>query len=80
MWSFEPSDVDVFKLICLFEIFGLPDCSAELVLKYSQRLGGGGTRTEFLDLLASQQAGGGTTYAEVQRRFVADARRRFSPA
>ena len=79
MWSFEPSDVDVFKLICLFEIFGLPDCSAELVLKYDQRLGDRRTRSKFLDILASQQAGERTAYGDLQRRFADDARRRFSP-
>ena len=47
-WGFEPSATDVHKLMCLFEIFGLPDCSAELVLKYGARLGGEQTRSEYL--------------------------------
>jgi len=79
MWEFRPSAVDVFKLMCLFEIFGLPDCAAELILEHEQLLGGERTRTELLDILAAQQAGAGTTYAELQHRFDAEARRRFSP-
>ena len=75
-WGFEPSSVDLRKLMCLFEIFGVPDCSAELVLKYGERLGDGPTRSAFLDALAAQQTG--ETYEELQRRFARDARRRFS--
>ena len=56
MWEFEPSPVDLLKLMCLFEIFGLPDCSAELVLKYAQIVGDDETRTRYLDVLAAQQS------------------------
>ena len=80
MWSFRPSAIDVLKLMCLFEIFGLPDCAAELILKYRGLLGHERVRTGLLDLLASEQAGAATTYASLQRRFADDARRRFSPA
>ena len=78
MWSFQPSAVDIFKLMCLFEIFGLPDCAAELILKYRELLGDERTRTELLDMLAEDQAG--TTFADLHRRFEDDARRRFSPS
>jgi FkbM family methyltransferase len=80
MWSFAPSGVDVLKLMCLFEIFGLPDCSAELILKYGPSVGDERLRTRLLDLLAAEQVGEGTTYAALQRRFADDARRRFAPA
>ena len=76
-WAFVPSQTDVYKLMCLFEIFGLVDCAAELVLKYRELVGDGPSRTRFLDILASEQTGGGT-YAEVQRAFARDARRRFA--
>jgi FkbM family methyltransferase len=75
-WGFEPSTTDVHKLMCLFEIFGLPDCAAELIVKYRALLPH--ERTDLLDLLAAQQAGAGTTYADIQRRFASEARRRFS--
>jgi FkbM family methyltransferase len=78
-WRFEPSPTDVHKLMCLFEIFGLPDCSAELVLKYGERLGGDRTRSEYLDILASEQSGERTTYAALHRAFADEARRRFAP-
>ena len=79
-WGFRPTSADILKLMCLFEIFGLPDCSAELVLKYPEEVGGERTRSEFLDILASEQSGEATTYADLQRGFAADARRRFSPS
>lgn len=78
-WGLQPSRIEVLKLMCLFEIFGLPDCSAELVLKYRDQLGNGRTRSEYLNLLASEQSGERTTYADLQRDFADDARRRFSP-
>jgi hypothetical protein len=80
MWSFRPTAVDIFKLMCLFEIFGLSDCAAELILKYRELLGHARTRTDLLDLLAAEQNGAGTTYAELHRRFASEARRRFAPS
>lgn len=32
------SDMQVIKMSCIFEIFGLPDCAAELLLEYSDQL------------------------------------------
>lgn len=78
-WGFEPRRIDLCKLICLFEIFGLADCSAELVLKYRGALGDGAARTTYLDVLAAQQTDGEMSYEELQRAFAEDARRRFSP-
>ena len=80
MWGFEPSYVDLCKLMCLFEILGLPDCAAELVLKYGESFGDAGTRNSFLDIFAAQQSGGLETYASLQQRFARDARQRFSPS
>jgi FkbM family methyltransferase len=78
-WGFRPSDVDVLKLICLFEIFGLPDCAAELVLEYGELVGNGATRSEFLDVLATEQAGATRSFADLHQRFAEEAVRRFSP-
>jgi hypothetical protein len=33
-WPLAPSPLKILKLACLFEIFGLNDCAAELLLKY----------------------------------------------
>jgi FkbM family methyltransferase len=79
MWGFRPTAVDLFKLMCLFEIFGMPDCAAELILEHGQLLGDERTGTELLDILAAQQVGAETTYADLLHGFDADARRRFSP-
>jgi hypothetical protein len=79
MWTFRPTTIDVLKLMCLFEIFGLPDCSAELLLKYGDRLGDERSRSRSLDILASEQTGFETTYAELQRSFASEVRRRFAP-
>jgi FkbM family methyltransferase len=76
-WAFEPTIEDVLKLACLFEIFGMPDCSAELIVKYGQRVGSERERTELLDILASEQAGVETTHSDLLREFAADAVTRF---
>ena len=65
--------VDVLKLMCLFEIFGLPDCAAELVLVYGELVGNGATRSGFLDVLASEQTGAMRSFVDLHRRFVEDA-------
>jgi hypothetical protein len=78
MWGFEPSRVDLYKLISMFEIFGLVDCAAELVLKYGPHLGSETDCAAFLDVLAGEQSGTGMSYAALQREFAEDARRRFS--
>lgn len=78
MWRFEPTTVDVLKLACLFEIFGVPDCSAELILKYGQRIGSEDERTELLDILAAEQYGREITYSKLLRQFEAETRARFA--
>ncbi|MBI5119546.1 MAG: FkbM family methyltransferase [Rhodospirillales bacterium] len=37
MWGISPSDNDIIKLCCLFDIFALPDCAADLLVKYRDR-------------------------------------------
>jgi len=78
MWRFEPTTVDVLKLACLFEIFGVPDCSAELILKYGQRIGSEDERTELLDILSAEQYGREITYSKLLRQFEAETRARFA--
>jgi FkbM family methyltransferase len=79
-WGFEPTTLDVLKLACMFEIFGVPDCSVELILKYAERLGGPRERTKLLDILAAEQHGREITYADLMREFSDNARSRFGPS
>jgi hypothetical protein len=34
MWGITPTAVDVLKLACLFDLFSLPDCAADVLVKY----------------------------------------------
>ncbi|MEI7932838.1 MAG: FkbM family methyltransferase [Alphaproteobacteria bacterium] len=52
------------KLACLFEVFGLADCAAEVILKH-------GLDRTLLDLLVPPVKGELLTYAEYQRRTLA---------
>lgn len=79
MCGFEPTAEDVLKLACLYEIFGMPDCSAELILKYREQIGSFGDPTELLDLLAREQSGRDITHAGLLQEFSADVRDRFRP-
>jgi hypothetical protein len=76
MWEFEPTTPDILKTACMFEIFGLPDCAAELIVKYRERIGDESELTPLLDLLAADQAGERATYAGLLQEFSAEVRRR----
>jgi tetratricopeptide (TPR) repeat protein len=70
-WGLKPTPVQVLKLACLFELFGLPDCAAELLLRRGHFLEPA-MRDRLLDLLVPlpEQA------CEVRyREFVASFRR-----
>jgi FkbM family methyltransferase len=73
-WNFHPSMEDVLKLACLFEIFGMPDCSAELVIKYGDEIVADYDRTAILDVLASEQEGRDIGYEDLLREFSDQAR------
>jgi Methyltransferase FkbM domain len=77
MWPFRPRPVDILKLACLFEIFGLPDCSAELILKYGAELGTTGELDRLLDVLAVEQGGRAIGYSTYLEEFAATARARL---
>lgn len=78
-WGFNPTTEDVLKLVCLYEIFGMPDCSAELILKYRPRIRNVADPTVLLDLLAAEQSGRDVTYAGLLREFSDDVLHRFTP-
>jgi hypothetical protein len=62
----------LLKLICIFAAFNLPDCAAEVALRFEDRLGSVCDVGRILDLLAAQAQGPAETplsYREYIRRF-----------
>jgi FkbM family methyltransferase len=68
MWSYEVTPERVLKLACLFDVFELPDCAAELLQNRGSFLDEP-TRDVLLDLLVSGKRG---SYAELVAAFNAD--------
>ena len=56
MWPYEITTERVMKLACLFELFNLPDCAAELLINRGDSIDPG-IREDLLDLLASGEPG-----------------------
>lgn len=79
-WGFFPTSEDVLKLACFYELFGLLDCAAELILKYTALLRGELDCRELLDILATEQTGRKTSHAALIREFELDVRERFVPS
>lgn len=69
-----PQDNDLLKLACLFEIFSLDDCAAELLEKYRARLGNALGVDAGLDLVTPTVDGRRISYREFQRFFEEDPR------
>jgi hypothetical protein len=62
----------LLNLICIFAAFNLPDCAAEIALRFRDRLGNACDVERILDLLAAQAQGPieqPLTYREYLRRF-----------
>jgi FkbM family methyltransferase len=60
------------NLICLFAIFNLPDCAADIALRFRDRLGEACSVDRILDLLAVQAQGSAKpplSYSEYIRKF-----------
>lgn len=73
MWPFSPERVTILKLVCLLEMFGMPDCAAELVLKYDTELGSASKRDELLDVLVGEAHARGVGYRAYMEEFEAKA-------
>jgi len=69
IWGSELSTVKLLKLACLFELFSLPDCTAELINKYSQRISNIVDTRKLLDLLTPPLNGKILSYEEYNKRF-----------
>ncbi|GEM_PF-593296 len=67
-WQFSAPSLKIVKLACLFEIFGLEDCAAELLRKYGKAIADIVNIDECLDVLASEAAGHAVSYGD----YVAD--------
>jgi hypothetical protein len=67
MWQYVVTRERLLKLVALFDVHGLPDCAAELLLAHSG-LTSPSERTRLLDLLV-RSAGFDTTFAEHTKRF-----------
>ncbi len=69
MWAYSVTRERIVKLACLFDLFGLPDCAAELLIKHRDVLGE--TVMPLLNDLA-RTTDTGLSYEEFIRRFEAD--------
>ena len=68
-WSMAFPVQKVLKLACLFEIFGLADCAAELLLKYRTAIGDALDVDACLDLLTPPADGVRISYREYTAKF-----------
>lgn len=72
-WSFAPTPVELAKLACLQELFGMPDCAAELLAAHRDALSGILDAAAALDLLVPDG-----DYRALVARFEADPRAFFA--
>jgi FkbM family methyltransferase len=75
MWSITPTTSQILKLACLYEMFGLEDCSAELLLKYKNKIQDVIDVEQSLNLLVPQVPGKVITFSDHQREFESYVRR-----
>jgi len=68
-WGFDPSPGKLLKLICLFEMFGLPDCAAELTVERRDAISDRVDVTWLLDTLTPLLNGEALSYEDYVARF-----------
>jgi FkbM family methyltransferase len=71
-WRMSFSPHDIMKLACIFEIFGLEDCSAELMQKYRPQLLPLIDVEACLNMLVPVREGKRTAFADYTSQFEAD--------
>jgi FkbM family methyltransferase len=69
----------IVKLVCLFELYGLNDCAAELILKHREAFDAVFSSNDALDILAREMWPDAAGYEEVMQSFREDPTR-FYPA
>ena len=67
------SPTKLLKLACMFELFDLPDCAAEILVRFREQIGRNDT-AQLLDLLVPRLDGVKLSYQEYLARFNADPR------
>ena len=72
IWARELSTTKLLKLACLFELFSLPDCAAELINKYSSKIADIVSPNKLLDLLTPPLHGESLSYEQYMKRFRED--------
>jgi FkbM family methyltransferase len=73
----ETSPAKLLKLACLFEIFGLPDCAAELILRFQDRISPLIDPAALLDLLTPSPDGQTVPYREYMQAVADNPKRMF---
>lgn len=68
-WPLPLAGHKILKLACLFEIFGMEDCAAELLVKYRERLAGLVDVEACLDLITPQFQGKRLSYRRYNELF-----------
>jgi len=71
-WSLDLPALKLVKLACLFELFGMPDCAAEVIVMQRDRLEAYLDCSSALDLLAGEFHPQAKSYAELRERFESD--------
>jgi hypothetical protein len=72
IWGSELSETKLLKLACLYELFRVPDCAAELLLRHEQTLSPVIDVGRALDLLTPRLRGRRLSYAEYIATFDRD--------
>lgn len=76
-YGMELTPTKLLKLACIFEIFGMSDCAAELLLTYKSRLADLVDIQECMDLLTENVDSNAEGYTAYKTRFEADVKAFF---
>ena len=68
-WSLQTTKTNILKLACLYEIFGLEDCSAELLIKYRDEFKETIDIKQALNRLVPQPQGQEITFGQYNNEF-----------
>jgi FkbM family methyltransferase len=69
-WSVNFAPHQILKLACLFEIYSMPDCAAELILAYRAKIDGLTPASDLLDLLTPRLDGKRLSYEAYMAKFA----------
>lgn len=72
VWGEELEPLTVLKLACVYELFGVPDCAAELLIAHRTRLTQTADVDRLLDLLTPPLDGMQLSYAQFVEKFSSD--------